>query len=518
MKEQAPAAPPKEEPPPAGVVFGDASGGDTRTTILRGGSLLVGVRLVVLVLQTLIGLALARLLDPADFGLVGMVTAVLNFALVFRDLGLSYATVQRGELSEQQLSNLFWLNLGFGALTGLVLCAVAPLVQAFYRAEGVAVAVLVLSIAFVLNAASVQHAALLRRRFRFGALGTADLTSVALSGAVAVAFAAGGAGVWALLLQQVLRGVIYLALVVKQADWRPAPFRRGAGTLAHVRFGLEILAFDVVNYLGQNVDKVLIGRAFGPATLGYFSKAQELVLLPISQLRGPMTTAAVPALASAERRPEDYRKGFLLISKVNAFAAVPALVLVALEAPFAVPWILGVQWTPSVPFFQLLALAGIPKTIIGILGTHLIASGQSRRYFWWGSWHGAVLVVGVLVALPFGAHAVAVSLVLTNVLVFVPSAVYVLSGGVIGIGGFLRTCVAPIGSSTLGLAAVLALRRLGGPSGPCGMGMEIIAFLVVYGALSCLDREVRSLLFAAASRLRRPRTTPMAAGGGVSKA
>ena len=459
-------------------------------------------------MQTAVGLILARLLEPATFGLVGMVTAVVNFALVFRDLGLSYATVQRAELSDQQLSNLFWLNLGFGGLSGLVLCALAPVLQAFYRVEGIAVVALVLSAAFVLNAAAVQHAALMRRRFQFRALATADVASVTLSGGLAIAVAASGAGVWALLLQQVLRGALFLTIVVRKSRWRPRRFRRGAGTFGHVRFGLEILGFDVVNYLGQNLDKVLIGRAFGAATLGYFTRAQELVLLPISQLRGPMTTAAVPALASADKNPKEYSDGFLLISKINAFVSAPFLVLVALESPVLVPWLLGPQWIPSVPFFQLLALAGLPKTIVGILGTHMIASGQSRRYLWWGSWHGAVLIVGVVVTIPFGALAVAASLVATNALVFVPSVLFVLSGSHIGVRAFMRASLLPVVLSGGSLAATLGLRHVFAPAGVGGAIAEGSAYLLTFGVLSCFDSELRSLVGAGWRHLQAVKVRP----------
>ena len=488
------------------VGFGHEHGTTVSRTILVGGATLVGSRAIVLLVQTGIGLVLARLLSPSDFGLVGMVTAIMNFALIFRDLGLSYATVQRADLNEQQLSNLFWLNIGFGGSATLILAALAPVLQRFYRVDGVAVVLLTLCVAFFLNAASVQHAALLRRRFQFRWLAIADLLSVSGSGTIAVVMALGGFGVWSLVAQQVARALTFLLIVVLSSGWIPASPRRGAGTFGHLKFGSEIFAFDVINYLGQNLDKVLMGRFFGPVIVGYFTRAQELVLLPISQIRGPMTTAAVPALASAQNNAPEYRRGFLLISKINAVISLPFLVIAAMEAPVLVPWILGQQWLPSVPFFQLLSLSGIPKVLVGILGTHLIASGESRRYLLWGSWHALVLIIGVVVAIPYGATWVAVSLVVSNWLVFLPSVLYVLRHGHVRVNEFLRVCLLPMGFAAIGAGAAILARHTLGLSSVVASAVESGVFFMVYSVQIVVDPELR---LAAASAWTRVRGTCM---------
>jgi polysaccharide transporter, PST family len=217
-----------------------------------------------------------------------------------------------------------------------------------------------------------------------------------------------------------------------------------------------------------------------------------------------MTSAAVPALAAAQGNPSEYGRGFLLIAKVNAITALPFLALTALGAPALVPWLLGPQWGPSVPYFQLLALSGIPKTLVGILGTHLIASGASRRYLLWGSWHAAVLLIGVVVTIPFGPIWVAVSLVASNWLVFIPSVVYVFRGGPIGARAFLRTFVVPIGFAGVGVAAAIATRY--------ALGLRTITmesfvaeagvFCLAYCMQVFVDPELRSTIAALWNRIR----------------
>jgi len=475
------------------VRFGRQSDVGLRRTLVSGSTILVGARAVVLVLQTAIGIALARLLGPSDFGLVGMVTAVLNFALIFRDMGLSYATVQRKDLSEQELSNLFWLNIGFGACSTLAVAALAPVIQWFYGADGLGVLVLALCVGFFLNAASVQHAALLRRRFRFGELAVADLGSVAIAGVAAVLLALGGLGVWALVAQQVARALAFLVFVVLFAAWRPRRPRRAAGTASHLKFGAEILSFEVVNYVGQNLDKIVIGKFFGPSILGYFTRAQELVLLPISQIRGPMATAAVPALASAQDDAAEYGRAFLLIVKINSVAAVPFLVLAALEARTLIPLILGEHWSPSVPFLRILSVSGVPMVIAGILGTHLIATGDSRRYVNWGTCRAFVLGIGVVVGIPFGAIGIAASLAVTNWLVFVPSVLYVLHRGHVRAVDFFKVSTRPLVFAALSAGLVLLSRQALHLNPLPSMLAEVCLFCSGYATQAVVDPDFRSV-------------------------
>lgn len=143
-------------------------------------------------------MVLARLLSPKDFGLVGMVTAFTGVLTLFRDFGLSAAAVQRPTVSEEQISTLFWINILFGVLLGLIMAAIAPAIAAFYHEPRLAAVTVVLATGFLFNAAGIQHSALLQRQMRFTALAVISVLSLIIGTGIAIGGAEAGYGYWAL--------------------------------------------------------------------------------------------------------------------------------------------------------------------------------------------------------------------------------------------------------------------------------------------------------------------------------
>jgi O-antigen/teichoic acid export membrane protein len=144
----------------------------------RAGAIAVASQVIQLVIGVTGTVILARLLNPADYGLVAMATVLVSFAAIFKDLGLSEATVQRPSLTHEQCSTLFWINLGLGAVSMLLVAAAAPVVVWFYDIPALGPITLALSLAFPIGALAAQHAALLRRQMRFVALASSDLVAV----------------------------------------------------------------------------------------------------------------------------------------------------------------------------------------------------------------------------------------------------------------------------------------------------------------------------------------------------
>src|SRR5882672_6557703 len=167
---------------------------DLKQRTLRGGAAKILAQGSSLLIRTGSLMIMARLLDPKDFGLVGMVTAVIGVFNVFRDFGLSAAAVQRANVTEEQSSTLFWINLLVGATLGLLALAMAPFVVAFYHEQRLFGVTAVLATAFLFNAAGVQHTALLERQMRFTTLSAIDIISLVASTAVGIFMAKHGFG------------------------------------------------------------------------------------------------------------------------------------------------------------------------------------------------------------------------------------------------------------------------------------------------------------------------------------
>src|SRR5580704_4963234 len=171
---------------------------DLKEKTIRGGAARLSAQAANFVLRLGSLMVLARLLGPKDFGLVGMVTAFTGVLTLFRDFGLSSAAIQRSSVTEEQISTLFWINLGVGALLGALAIALAPMVAAFYHEPRLTTVTMALAAGFLFNAAGVQHGALLQREMRFTALAVVNTAGLFVGSVVGVCGALAGYGYWAL--------------------------------------------------------------------------------------------------------------------------------------------------------------------------------------------------------------------------------------------------------------------------------------------------------------------------------
>ncbi len=301
--------------------------------------------------------ALARLLDADDFGVVAMVTAVTGLALVISDFGLSLAYVQAEKVTEQERTNLYWLNLSAGVLLFCLSYAGAEQLATLYRDPRLVEVCQALSFVFLLTCATAQHRADLSRQLRFEALARCDVLSAAVSTGVAVLSALNGAGYWALVWQQITMALVSSLLLVWAVPWAPSRPRELANLKPYVRFGINTSLVQILNYATSNVDSVLIGRRWGATELGYYDRAYQLFKVPLNQIAAPMTRVAVPVLSrsgTAAQFRELLDTGRLAL----VFSVGLLFLFVSATSSFLVPIVFGPGWTQSAPVLSILTLGG----------------------------------------------------------------------------------------------------------------------------------------------------------------
>src|ERR1700730_8073369 len=224
---------------------------DLKEKTIRGGSARVCSQAASLLLRVGSLALLARLLDPTDFGLVGMVAAFTGILNLFRDFGLSAATIQRATVTEQETSTLFWINVLVGAVLTVVALVFAPVVASFYHEPRLFWVTTAIAPGFLFNAAGVQHSALLQRQMRFTALASIDLLSLIASTVAAIAVAKVGYGYWALVAMTVslpLTGTVGSWLAT---GWVPGRPHRHANLRSMMRFGGTITLNGLVVYVSS---------------------------------------------------------------------------------------------------------------------------------------------------------------------------------------------------------------------------------------------------------------------------
>ncbi|MCH7559555.1 MAG: lipopolysaccharide biosynthesis protein [Planctomycetes bacterium] len=275
---------------------------------------------------------LARLLTPGDFGLIAMVTVVTGFVALFKDMGLSMATVQKAHINHAQVSTLFWINMAISAVIMALTALIAPGVAWFYHEPRLTWITLAMAAAFIFGGLTIQHQALLRRQMRFGTLTLIEVVSMLVGAAMAIIFAWYGAGYWALVVMQLGIAITTAVGVWFVSGWRPGLPVRGSGVRPMLTFGGYLTAFSFVNYLGGSAPSVLLGRFCGDHVLGLYSKAYSLLLLPIKQINGPVSLVGMPALSRLQKDPVQYRRYYSKIVSLVLLLTMPMAVLLFVTA------------------------------------------------------------------------------------------------------------------------------------------------------------------------------------------
>lgn len=423
--------------------------GDLKGRSVRGGVATLSAQVIKFIINTVSTVVLARLLTPDDYGLVAMVTAVTGFVALFKDLGLSMATVQRKDITHAQVSNLFWINVGVSLILGVVLCGISPLISWFYHEPRLIRITLVLSLAFIFSGLSVQHNALLRRQMRFSILAIVDIISLfsGIVGAVLLAWV--GCEYWALVAMPILTSISYVIMVWFFCNWRPGGFTRGVGLRSMLAFGGHLTGFSIVNYFSRNLDQILIGRYWGAQSLGFYSKAYHIMLLPVSQIRGPLETVSIPALSHLQDDPARFRNYYLKLVKLTAFLSMPLMVILFVFAAEIITLLLGPNWSGCVYIFQILSVVSFLQPVSTTRGLVLISLGKSKKYLRWGLANAILTTLSFVVGLPWGPEGVALGYAIANYACLIPSLWYCFKGSPISTRNFLAAAFWPAVTSVL---------------------------------------------------------------------
>ena len=389
-----------------GIVSGVAQ---ITTTLLSLGSIVV----------------LARLVTPQDFGLVAMVATVIGFFRPFSDAGLSAATIQRDDITNAQVSNLFWMNVGLGIAITLGLIAAAPAIAWFYEEPRLIMITVWSSSAFVLSGATVQHMALLNRHMQFRTIATVQVTAAAVGALVGIAMALLGFGYWSLVGIGISTPLATLCHTWSISRWRPAPPSRPGATGSLLSFGANLTASRFLWSLARGSDGLLIGRFFGAEALGLYSRGMVLLTRPLEQAMAPLEAVFVPTFSRLQADPERYRRVALQVFDVIALAGfLFSGFLLVLARPLTLI-VLGPQWEEAAPIFAAFTLVAVYVPLTSAAGWLLTSQGRGRDFLTLSSIASVVTVVCFLIGLRFGLVGVALSYSLSCLFVHLPVAFHI---------------------------------------------------------------------------------------------
>jgi PST family polysaccharide transporter len=501
-------------------------GGIAQRLAVRGAGVTVlssGGGLAIQIVSTVV---LARLLTPADFGLVAMVTTFSLLLVNFGLNGFTEAVLQHEKINHSLVSNLFWINISAGILLTIGFAAAGSLLARFYNNPLVAHVAVGVSLTIIATSASVLHLALLKRAMRFSVVSLNAILAQTISILLSIILAWKGWGYRALVAGAVTQAIFQSIGAWSLCRWIPGFPRRVAGTGSMVRFAMHVYARFTINYLSRNVDNLLVGWRFGVFSLGFYKKAYDLFALSASQLTSPLTNVALSALSRFKSQSIQYRN--LLLSALG----VIALTGMGLSAEFAligkdlIRLLLGPGWESAGQIFIFFAPGIGIMMVYYVHGWIHLSIGRPDRWFRWGLIEIAVTCLLFLLMLRWGPVGIAIAWTSSFWILTIPAFWYAGRPIRLGVGPVLAAIWRPLVASLLaGSASAAGVRRLpsfGTLPGSAAALARIVEISLLFGGLyvganillhgGCgpfyqLARLLREMI-----SLRKPLTADVAAG------
>jgi O-antigen/teichoic acid export membrane protein len=431
-------------------LLGVPAAADFKRKSVRGGTAAVLGQGVGMALQIGTTVILARVLSPTDYGLQAMVITLTGFFSLFKDAGLSVATVQRETLTHEQISTLFWINLALGAFLTIVVAATGPFLVAFYKEPRLLWLTMASSSIFLFNSLSVQHKALLDRSMRFGTGVKIDILTATVGSAVAIGMAALGCGYWSLICQNISLPIVATAATWIAVPWLPGRPRWTPELRSMARFGGTVTLNSFVVYVAYNTEKILLGRFWGAAPLGIYSRAYQLANLPVQQLISSVHGVAFSTLSRIQGEAQRLQRAYLKSQTIIVSLTIPVILGSALFGKEIVLVVLGQKWIQAASVLRLLAPTILVFALVNPFSWLLQATGRVERSLNIAFLICPVVILGILAGLRHGPNGVALGYSVAMLLLFVPIVAWATHGTGITASGYWDSIKGPLISGAIG--------------------------------------------------------------------
>jgi PST family polysaccharide transporter len=293
---------------------------------------------------------------------------------------------------------------------------------------------------------------------KFAHLSAVQIGSNGLSLAIAIVLALQGAGYWALVAREALRSVFQAVGMWWCVPWIPGRPSRNAKITSMLSLGGDLTAFNIVYFISSSVDKVLVGRLFGAASLGIYRQGAQLALLPVNQLTNPVLNVAQSILSRLQNEPAKYRRSYAKLLTALCAVTIPLMVFLAVYAKEIVFIALGEQWLSATRIFWILAVASILEPAASTAGFVMITCGKSRRFLFVGVTTSVAMVLFFVAGIPWGVEGIAFGHLACSYLLLVPNLWWSFRDTPINLQIFASSVARPLVSSLLMAGVLYALK------------------------------------------------------------
>jgi O-antigen/teichoic acid export membrane protein len=468
-----------------------ADGEDLTSRVFAGTRWKAISSIAVQIARLAIQIVLARLLVPAEFGVVAVAIVVINFLDIVMDLGTGVAMIQRRDLPQALASAVFVMNAAIGVALFGVTFASAGLIAGLFGAPEATSVVQVMSLALLITSLARTQHAMLKRRLEFRSLAMVDISGAVTNAAVAIPAAALGAGVWALVAGHLAYLLVSSVVAYRVSGWLPnRPFDM-RGLLGIARFSLNVVGYQLARFFLLHVDKLVISRYLGISPLGVYSLAERFMQYPVTMLSQSIIDVMTPALSRAQEDKDAVGRGALRALGAVALVTFPIMIGLASVAREFVLVVLGARWVEVIPLIQILGPVGAIHSLVYASNVVFVAVGRADLLFRLTLATGLVNLTAYLIGVRWGLNGFAIAYAVAAVIMAVPGIFLPLRLVGVRPGRFARL-IAPfaVAVGALVVAASAATRSVaaigGGP--PIGLVAGVASGAVAYVTMLFLQR------------------------------
>ena len=329
------------------------------------------------------GIILARLLTPFDYGCIGMLAIFITLSESFIDGGFGSALIQKKRPTQEDYSTIFWFNIGMAVLLYAVLYASAPAIARFYNIPILCDVLRVQGIILFIYALNVIQRNQLKKKLNFKVLSIVTITTSLVALSITIFMAYKGFGVWALVAQNIITASIPAIVFWCYTKWKPIWTFSWQSFKELFSFGFYMFLTHLINNFGQQLQGLLIGKVYNPATMGYYSKAQGTEKLASHSISGVMTQVTYPLYSEAQDDKEKLTNMIRRITMTLSYITFPLMFILLLCAKPIFVFLYSDRWLQSVPYFQVLCIAGLAGCLQSVNLQSIAAIGKSKEMFLW---------------------------------------------------------------------------------------------------------------------------------------
>lgn len=453
-----------------------------------------------MLLQMVVSIVVARLLVPEDFGVMAILTFFTSLSLVMVDSGFSQTLIRKERPSQEDYHSVFAFNVSVAVVLYAVLVAVAPAVARFYELPVIAEIAPVLFLLLPINAICVIQNTIFTREFRFRLLSQANFAASLVAGAVVIAMALAGCGVWSLVGQRVVTLAVKTAILWVCSDWRPSLRFTMQPVREMAPFSFRLLSTDLIAAVYNNISQMFIGKIYSADTLGFFNQAQKFKDLPLTSAMQSVQSVTYPALSKIGDQREKFAESYRQVLMVVAFMLFPVMTGIAAVAEDLFALLLGEKWMPTVPYLQILCLVGLFQPLAIVAYNILKAKSDGTIILRLEVAKKALMTLLLAVTIPHSVMAVAWGLVAMSFCEFAINFAASMRYSALGVGRMVRTLLPTVVITTV---MVVAVRLVAGVMSDCALvarlAAEIATGVAVYLLLALIFRveafaEIRTLI------------------------